>query len=137
MFFNLSSKGTWQLKCQRTSICSLLGLPNLSFKPILICLLKAISRWMSHLIIIKEKYSLHYFSRDETSLTATPGPNSPNDYLQYGVSHADDIYYLFKVSPGWGYLVNIPLSLPSEEFWNFENVKMTKANKFSWYIAAF
>ena len=37
-------------------------------------------------------------SRDETSQTATPGPNSPNDYLQYGVSHADDIYYLFKVT---------------------------------------
>jgi len=34
--------------------------------------------------------------RDETSETATPGPNSPNDYLQYGVSHADDIYYIFK-----------------------------------------
>ena len=39
--------------------------------------------------------------RDETSETATPGPNSPNDYLQYGVSHADDIYYIFKVSDWW------------------------------------
>jgi len=49
----------------------------------------------------------HTMARDETSHTATPGPNSPNDYLQYGVGHADDIYYLFKGVLGLKSLVRV------------------------------
>jgi len=34
--------------------------------------------------------------RDETSFTSVGGPNYWNEYLQYGVSHCDDFFYIFK-----------------------------------------
>ena len=36
-------------------------------------------------------------SRDETSFTSVAGPSYYNEYLQYGVSHCDDFFYIFKV----------------------------------------
>ena len=37
-------------------------------------------------------------SRDETSFTSVAGPSYYNEYLQYGVSHCDDFFYIFKVT---------------------------------------
>ena len=123
LYFNLFLKGIWLPKCRRSSICSLSGLssaraiikqplltimnntnskydcllPFFFFSYISVCIFFNISSIIVKLIQQSLKRSI-CCSRDETSQTATPGPNSPNDYLQYGVSHADDIYYLFKVT---------------------------------------
>ena len=43
------------------------------------------------------KYYQSYDFRDETSFTSVGGPNYWNEYLQYGVSHCDDFFYIFKV----------------------------------------
>jgi len=34
--------------------------------------------------------------RDETSFTSVAGPSFYNEYLQYGVSHCDEFFYIFK-----------------------------------------
>ena len=44
------------------------------------------------------KYYQRYDFRDETSFTSVGGPNYWNEYLQYGVSHCDDFFYIFKVT---------------------------------------
>ena len=112
-YFYLFFKGILQPKCQPTSICSLLG----------VC--SAVSTFVyqtKFILVLNDSFNFHkrqVLLRDETSHTATPGPYSPNDYLQYGVSHADDIYYLFKVSCR---IDQNPLSLQTEHMFFLQYV---------------
>ena len=64
------------------------------------------------------KYYQSYDFRDETSFTSVGGTNYWNEYLQYGVSHCDDFFYIFKVTN----------SIYDQRFFSFRSIEKYPLN---------